>query len=59
MRKNISERREDSMGVGTANSVFLDLYQKLHELLIQISNLSPSYRRMVEKLWYQNLFYIL
>lgn len=47
-----SERRERMMELRMANSVFVDVYQKLCSLLCHIAKLAPAYRNMTESLKY-------
>ncbi|KAI6214227.1 hypothetical protein M3Y94_00242900 [Aphelenchoides besseyi] len=44
------KRREIKMDLNSAPSVFVDLYDRLCQLITQITNLAPSFRRMAHSL---------
>uniref|UniRef100_A0AC34GQT6 FYVE-type domain-containing protein n=1 Tax=Panagrolaimus sp. ES5 TaxID=591445 RepID=A0AC34GQT6_9BILA len=48
--KKLLERRQEAMDQMSIPSVFVDMYEKLCQLITQISNLSPSYKRMAASL---------
>jgi rabenosyn-5 len=48
--KRLLERRQEAMDQMSMPSVFVDMYEKLCQLITQISNLSPSYKRMAASL---------
>ena len=48
--KECLQRREQKMDLVATPSIFVDLYDKLCQLITQITNLTPSYRRMAHSL---------
>uniref|UniRef100_A0A7E5A1E5 FYVE-type domain-containing protein n=1 Tax=Panagrellus redivivus TaxID=6233 RepID=A0A7E5A1E5_PANRE len=43
---NLLVRRQEAMAQMSMPSIFVDMYEKLGQLIIQVGNLAPSYRRM-------------
>ncbi|KAH7721884.1 FYVE zinc finger family protein [Aphelenchoides avenae] len=48
--KDLLDRREEVVDTLSAPTLFVDVYDKMCQMLTEITNLTPSYRRMAESL---------